>query len=193
MPVLLYGSENWILTEGRVAKLEAFQAELVKRILKWPRHFSNTAALTALEVPTMKCRILERKLGFLRQVIGREGRGLSVQVRESFCDEISSLSLVKECKELEEKMMTRYTENILRGEAVEHRGMREKIKKNDKKIQFSCVQKSPLIAEVAKDIGWSKLWDTCLSFGEKYTAGLQKLSQVMHEPPLKRTVSLPTV
>ena len=39
---------------------------------------------------------------------------LSVQVRESFCDEISSLSLVKECKELEEKMMTRYTENILR-------------------------------------------------------------------------------
>ena len=47
-------------------------------------------------------------MGVLRQVIGREGRSLSVQVRESFCDEISSLSLVKECKELEEKMMTRY-------------------------------------------------------------------------------------
>ena len=46
---------------------------------------------------------------------------------ESFCDEISSLSLVKECEELEEKMMTRYTENILRGEAVEPRGMKEKI------------------------------------------------------------------
>ena len=28
MPVLLYGSENWILTEGLVAKLEAFRAEL---------------------------------------------------------------------------------------------------------------------------------------------------------------------
>ena len=87
--------------------------------------------------------------------------------------------LVKECEELEEKMMTRYTETILRGEAVEHRGMREKIKKNDKQLQFSqCVQKSPLIAEVAKDISWSKLWDTCLSFGEKYTAELQKLSRV---------------
>ena len=51
--------------------------------------------------------------------------------------------------------------------------MKEKIRKNDKQIQFSqCVEKSPLIAEVVKDIGWSKLWDTCLSFGEKYTTGL---------------------
>ena len=42
MPVLLYGSENWILTDALVDKLEAFQAELVKRILKWPKHLSNT-------------------------------------------------------------------------------------------------------------------------------------------------------
>ena len=60
----------------------------------------------------MKCRVLERKLGFLRQVIGREDCGLSVQVRESFCSEIS---MAKECKELEKKVMTRYTKNILRG------------------------------------------------------------------------------
>ena len=55
--------------------------------------------------------------------------------------------------------------------------MKEKI---DRQKQFSqCVEKSHLIAEVAKDISWSKLWDTCLSFGEKYTTGLQKLSRVM--------------
>ena len=111
MPILLCGSEKWILTEGLVAKLEAFQAELVKRILKWPKHFSNTAALTGLEVPTMKCRVLERKLGFLRQVTGREDCGLSVQVRESFWGEIS---VAKECKELEKKVMTRYTNGLAR-------------------------------------------------------------------------------
>ena len=38
MPVFLYESENWILTDDLVAKLEAVQAELVKRILKWSRH-----------------------------------------------------------------------------------------------------------------------------------------------------------
>ena len=51
--------------------------------------------------------------------------------------------------------MTRYTDNILRGEVVEHRGIKEKIRKNDRQMQFSqCVKKSPLIAKVAKNIGW---------------------------------------
>ena len=36
MPVLLYGTENWELTERLVKKMETFQGELVKRILKWP-------------------------------------------------------------------------------------------------------------------------------------------------------------
>ena len=55
-------------------------------------------------------------------------------------------------------MMTRYTENILRGEVVEHREMKEKIRKNDRQKEFcQCVEKSPFIAEVAKDIGWNKL------------------------------------
>jgi len=55
MPVLLYGSENWILMDGLMEK--KFQVELPKRILKWPKHFSNTAAITALELATMRCRV----------------------------------------------------------------------------------------------------------------------------------------
>ncbi len=94
MPVLLYGSENWIMTENL---LESFQAELVKRILKWPKHFSNTAAITVLDVPTMGSIVLERKLSFLQ---GGRASGLSSLVKESFCDEISSLCLVKECRDL---------------------------------------------------------------------------------------------
>ena len=69
MPVFLYKSENWIMTDDLVAKLEAFQAELVKRILKCMVQTLAAAVLTALEVPTLRCRVLERKLGFLRQVI----------------------------------------------------------------------------------------------------------------------------
>jgi len=47
MPVLLYGCENWILTNGLMEELEKFRAELAKRILKCPKHFSTTAAITA--------------------------------------------------------------------------------------------------------------------------------------------------
>ena len=64
--ICLYGSENWILTDALIRRLEAF---LVKRVLKWPKHHSNTAAVAALDVPTMKCRVLERKLGFLMRVM----------------------------------------------------------------------------------------------------------------------------
>ena len=121
MPVLLYGSKNWILTDSLMEKLEGFQAELVKRILKWPGHFSNTAAITALELPTMGRKELERKLCFLQRVMGKQVGGLSARVREAFCDEISSLCLVRECEELEEALMTTHTGSILRGEAVETR------------------------------------------------------------------------
>ena len=54
IPVLLYGCENWILTEPLCQKLESLQSELVNRMLKWPKHLSNTAALTTLEVPTVR-------------------------------------------------------------------------------------------------------------------------------------------
>ena len=57
MPVLMYGSENWILTEDLMRKLERFQSELAKRILMWPKHFSTTAAITALGPPSMKCQL----------------------------------------------------------------------------------------------------------------------------------------
>ena len=43
MAVLLYGCGNWIMTDTLWEKLEAFQGELVKRILKWPNstHYTH--------------------------------------------------------------------------------------------------------------------------------------------------------
>ena len=34
-PVLLYGAENWILTPALLGRLERFQGELAKRVLRW--------------------------------------------------------------------------------------------------------------------------------------------------------------
>ena len=180
MPVLLYGSENWVMTENLLGKLESFQAELVKRILKWPKHFSNTAAITVLDVPTMECRVLERKLSFLQRVMGGKASGLSSLVKESFCDEISSLCLVKECRDLEEAMQTEFTEGILKGETVGARQRKKEIQKIDRdRVLARCEEKYPMVAEVANDVGWAKLWDTCLSLGTATITGLQKLSMAM--------------
>ena len=62
MPILLYGSENWILMECLLKKLEFFQGELAKSILKWPKLLSNTSAMTCVDLSSM---CLVSKLGFL--------------------------------------------------------------------------------------------------------------------------------
>ncbi len=41
VPILLYGCENWILTDSQLDLLEAFQGEIGKRILKLPRFHSS--------------------------------------------------------------------------------------------------------------------------------------------------------
>ena len=38
MPILLYGSENWILTPELMKGLESFQGELAKRVLCWAKN-----------------------------------------------------------------------------------------------------------------------------------------------------------
>lgn len=72
------------MTEGLVERLEAFQGELVKRMLKWLKHHSNTAAITALDVPTInyRSRLLVVKLGFLQHVVESDCGSLSAWVLE---------------------------------------------------------------------------------------------------------------
>ena len=65
MPVLLHGAESWILNESLLQKLESFQAELVKRILRSSKFSSNKAVKLALKWPSIRARVLCIKLAFL--------------------------------------------------------------------------------------------------------------------------------
>ena len=66
---------------------------------------------------------------------------MRVRVRDSFCDEISSLSSLRKCAELEE-MMTRNTNNILRGEVWLYQVENQK---DRQKLFSQCMEKAPLI------------------------------------------------
>ena len=65
IPVLLYGSENWFLTDALLQKLESFQAEIGRRILTLSTFHSARAVRLALDWPSVASRVLERKLLFL--------------------------------------------------------------------------------------------------------------------------------
>ena len=78
MPILLYGCENWLMTHALMEKVESFQAELAKRVLKWPKHHSNTAAMVVVGMQTVRSTIiLERKLGFLQKVLNAGSKCVS--------------------------------------------------------------------------------------------------------------------
>ena len=53
MPVLLYQCENWIVAERILGQLESCVGKLAKRALQWPKHHSNTAAVTTLETESL--------------------------------------------------------------------------------------------------------------------------------------------
>ena len=163
IPVLLYGCKNWILTEPLCQKLESLQSELVKRMLKWPKHLSNT-----LDVPTVRSRVLQKKLSFLHRVVNSSLFSLSGRTVFALSQDIDSLCLVKECRELEEGFGTHFTDNILARREVHLKDIKASIHDHDQQQSAAkCSVKAPIIAEVAKRVGWSKLWDVALDLGEK--------------------------
>ena len=84
-----------------ISSLEAFLGEIAKRILKWPRHHSNTAAVVVVGLQSVESRILERKLGFLHRVLENGSSCVSGRAVEALSDNISNSCLVKECEELD--------------------------------------------------------------------------------------------
>ena len=87
---------------------------------------------------------------------GATGVGGVAAIR-SMVNDVASLCLVKECKELEEGYGTQFTDKILGGDA-EQINMKE-VKKvigqlvREKRIEL-CEGKAPQIAAVARNGGW---------------------------------------
>ena len=90
-----------------------------KRILKWPKHYSNTTAVIIIGFILMQCRILERKLGFLQSVLDLDSRSVSGRVVEALShDGISSTCLVNGCMKLEESCGVTITKGMLGGKRL---------------------------------------------------------------------------
>ena len=68
IPVLLYGCENWIMTDTNISILESFQGEIGRRILHFSKFHSILSTRVALQLPSITLCIFSRKLSLLRKV-----------------------------------------------------------------------------------------------------------------------------
>ena len=62
---------------------------------------------------------------------------------------------------------------------MDFRDVRKEIRKIDKeKMLERCAEKSQLIVEVGKEVGWSKLWNSVMGLWPRHVRGLQNLSRM---------------
>ena len=101
IPVLLYGCESWVLTPPLMGKLEKFQSEIGKRILRLSKYHNNLAPLIGLHLPSIKVRVLLRKLSFLAKLLERNDQSISARVlRTLSVDNMYDISLIDQCNTL---------------------------------------------------------------------------------------------
>ena len=167
IPILLYGSENWILTGALTDKLDRFLGEISKRVLRWPKYHSNSAALVVLGMESVKSRVLSRKLGFLKRKIGRDSVGVGGEVVRVLMDDIESLCLVKECRELEECVGVSFVDDLMvESEIVRMKDVKDAVKRAVwERLVNKCKEKAPLVATIGEDKKWMALWDKALDLG----------------------------
>ena len=182
LPILLFGCENWIVSETNLDRLESFLGEQAKRALRWPRNFSNTAAVMAMDMNSVTSEVAVRKLGVLRRQLAEDAVGVGAVAMRSLVDHPNSLCLVRECRELEECFGINYTDTILAGaDGVGMREIKRVVRQADRVRQLEkCTERAPLIAEVVCRGGsWMRLWDAALHLGTRHTDGLQALSRML--------------
>ena len=99
LPILLYGCENWVLTESLLSTLEKFQVEIGRRILRLSKFHSDLCVFIALRWPRMRVYILLRKLTFLVKQLQPTSDSLSSRVFYTLASEdVCRISLVQQCQ-----------------------------------------------------------------------------------------------
>ena len=90
LPILLYSSENWILSDSQISTLEGFQAEIGRCILRLSRCHSHLSVVVALRWPRLRVCILLRKLAFLVKLLQSNHDRISSRVFRMLASEDGS-------------------------------------------------------------------------------------------------------
>ena len=116
MPVLLFGSGSWYLTDSILSELESFQCDIGRKLLRLSCFHSNISVRIGLDWPSVRARVLFRKLSNLKKLVSGSERKLSIQVFRAFAGtDISHLTVIQQCRFLEEAYKTDITGPSLLG------------------------------------------------------------------------------
>ena len=102
-------------------------------------------------------------------------------------DNVEALSLVRECRELEERYKSNFTSEILNSNEPADRldiirNAQKIINKKDQLLLLQKVSKYQFVHKIAECVGWKKLWDHALDHGPSVIKGMKNLVRVITYP-----------
>ena len=190
VPILLYGSETWLLDSTSLNALESFQHEIGCRILRVPRCYSKSAVRIGLHWPSVATRVLIRKLSFLSKLLSGTMDTISRRIFTSLAMEnVFETSIVQQCKMLEANLST-----CILVKCLSHpenapgivRSNRKHILRSDFQLLLTSSTdrhgSSAAAAQIANLSSWHRLWDTALDQGVKGTRIMQAIFRELCRP-----------
>ena len=189
LPILLYGCENWILTDSLVATLEKFQAEIGRCILRLSKFHSELCVIIALRWPRIRVCILLRKLSFLVKLLQSTNGKLSSCVFHTLATEgVSKISLIEQCQQLESEFGTSFLAKCLNNpgnaDSIIHEAKKVLISRDWDIVldRAKCRQSSKHISDPRIAASWCRFWDLALDQGVRGTHLFQNLFRIMCRP-----------
>ena len=182
VPVLLFGCENWMLTDSMLHQLESFQGEIGRRILKLSKYHSTLSTRLALRWPSVTARMFVRKLSLLSKVAD-EGNSIGSQIFSSSPQD--SLRLVQECRAMEGKLSCQGSTNAMLSAQSTLREIKRDVLQADweaSTTEASRHNSTAIASQIASDTSWMKLWDMALDYGPRGTDSLQALYRELTRP-----------
>ena len=84
IPALLNNCESWIgITETHIADLEAFQENFVKKLMRLPKSTPKAIIHWDSGLPSMKWRIAQKKLIFLKKLMAKDDKNIAKKAVEN--------------------------------------------------------------------------------------------------------------
>ena len=189
VPTLLYGCETWILSESHLHILESFQAEIGKRILGISKYHSNIGTRIGLHWPSVKARILCRKLTFLAKLLEEDDCLSSHVFRTLASEDVYEISIVQQCHFLEQHIGTNYLQLCLKDPPNARSIVREAKKYILSKDWISTLRDSKTHSSLAVvsatdevASSWNRVWDEALEYGVRGTRLMQGLFSALSRP-----------
>ena len=191
-------AESWILNATLLKKLESFQAEIGKRILRLPKSTSNNITRLALQWPSIRARALCIKVGFLLKIVKGNDTLSSRVFRSLAVDDVEALHLVKQCRFLESFSGFNITSRVLSSpNEVSFAEIKKEILDTHFKMLQSVSATHPsqrMVQKIATspNSSWPKVWDHALdkgAFGTSCSLALLRLILVFMCTP---TTSAPS-